>query len=420
MSKANTPSTTPDTNPTKHQFRFQGRLFTLVKRDPGRMSPWHLNAMIRRKRIRVSLETNVAIAAEKLAIGNYLEPALRNGVVRRRIEKPAAAPTGSTLGKILSTYGEICRGKLNDQTCHHNCTSFRLVIRRGLRNDSMTNEAIDALPASVLTGKLVADFEDYMAKAGLAAHRDRESTKRTVAGYLRQARSLFKRTTLPRYAELGVALPDLTGFMTRATERAIVAERVPPDDEVLEATLKAGPQLRESDRDAYIAWLLGFSSLRRGECSRMEWTWLSRVNGIPHIRVPANSKGRREALIPIDERLWAELEDYRKRRQRGIDADEERYVLPSPRIGQGGPGARLRAQNVFRRVNKWMRALGWTTNHTMHEMRALILSRIRDDYGLDTAQAFGRHKDQRTTQQSYVGSKSLKDVRVRLPVPFKA
>ena len=85
----------------------------------------------------------------------------------------------------------------------------------------------------------------------------------------------------------------------------------------------------------------------------------------------------------------------------GLDADEEQFVLPSPRIGQGRPNCRLRAQNVFKRANEFMRQQGWQTNHTLHEMRALALGLVRDNYGLDAAQAVAGHSDQRTTQAHY-------------------
>jgi len=408
----------PPPKPETHTFKHGGRTYTLVKRWSGRDTPWTLATMIDGQRIRVTLGTNVAHMAEQIAIHRYIKPALLGKEVKPRVEKDNDAPPvpKSTIGQLLATYRQISAGKLPERTIHNNSVALRLVVRRGLGQDSMTDAEVEAKPAAVLTGKLVAGYEELMHERGKAAGRNPEATKRTVASYLRHARSLFKRTALPRYAELGVELPDMSGFMDRATERAAVIDRVPVDDKVISKTMAAAPKLKLEDPAAYMAWMLGFSSLRRSEVSRMQWTWLTRINGQPHIRIPVNSKGRREALIPIDERLWGELEEYRKTRQRGVDPEEEAFVIPSPRLGAAsGATVRLRGQNVFRRVNQWMRRLGWTTNHTLHEMRALILSRVRDEHGLDVAQAFGRHRDQRTTQQSYVGIRSLQGVVVRLP-----
>lgn len=63
-----------------------------------------------------------------------------------------------------------------------------------------------------------------------------------------------------------------------------------------------------------------------------------------------------------------------------------------------------------------MRARGWRTRKTLHEMRALYLMWVRDSYGLDTAQAVAGHSDQRTTQQNYTGQKAVKGVTITLPL----
>lgn len=390
----------------------------LVKRNPTRDGCWWLDIVIKGRRYKQSLGTNVAAAAAELAWKQLIEPARagRWTIADARAEQRAeqAVTNVASVGEVLAMYETLCVGKVSPMTVRNNLNAMRLIVRRGLGNENMRVEDIDRQSSAVLTGKLVAEFEDYMARAAVALGRDLESNKRSVAGYLRQARSVFKATALPRYAEKGLRLPDVTPFMERAVESAVVAERQPVSDELLAKTRAGAKDLREVDRPAYIAWLLGFSTLRRSEIGRMQWSWLTLIDGQSRIRVPSQSKGKREALVPIDEVVARELAEYQAMRQIGVNPDEEAFVLPSPRCGQGGPLVRMRAQNVFKRVNAWMREMGWTTNHTLHEMRSLTLSLVRDEFGLDTAQAFGRHKDQRTTQQSYVGMKSLKGVVVKL------
>lgn len=390
----------------------------LVKRNPTRDGVWWLDIVIKGRRYKQSLGTNVAAAAAELAWKQLIEPARagRWTIADARAEQRAeqAVTNVASIGEVLAMYQTLCVGKVSPMTVRNNLNAMRLIVRRGLANENMRVEDIDRQSSAVLTGKLVAEFEDYMARAAVALGRDLESNKRSVAGYLRQARSVFKATALPRYAEKGLRLPDVTPFMARAVESAVVAERQPVSDELLAKTRAGAKELREVDRPAYIAWLLGFSTLRRSEIGRMQWSWLTWTDGQPRIRVPSQSKGKREALVPVDELVARELAEYQAMRQIGVNPDEEAFVLPSPRCGQGGPMVRMRSQNVFKRVNAWMREMGWTTNHTLHEMRSLTLSLVRDEHGLDTAQAFGRHKDQRTTQQSYVGQKSLKGVVVKL------
>jgi hypothetical protein len=62
-----------------------------------------------------------------------------------------------------------------------------------------------------------------------------------------------------------------------------------------------------------------------------------------------------------------------------------------------------------------MRELGWTTNHTMHELRAYAVRRVRREHGIEAAQAQAGHADQRTTIEHYAGERGVEDVTVRLP-----
>lgn len=396
-------------------FKAEGRRYSLVKRNRSADGAWWVDCVIDGQRVTGSTQTNVAAAAAQRAWSHFIQPA-RQGrweAVRRR-----PGPQFAPLGVVLQTYVDLSVGKTAPATVTNNLNAFRLVVRRGLGDDNMTLAAVDALSSAVLTGKLVGEFEEWMGRAALAHGRDLESNKRSVAGYLRHARSVFNRAIFPRYEEKDVRLPDLTPFLKRAVSKAVIQDRVPPPPSVLAATLAAAERLRAEDRAAYVAWLLAFSTLRRGEISKMRWSWIEAGSDGTKVRVPRKSKGKREAVLPLDALVARELEAYRGVRCQGLCPEEEAYVLPSPRVGQGGPEAKLRAQSIFLRVNAWMRGLGWTSNHTLHEMRALTLSQVRDEFGLDSAQALGRHSDQRTTQQSYVGQKSLQGVVVKLPLAF--
>ncbi len=398
-----------------YRFKCEGRVYTLVKRNKCRDGAWWLATAIRGKRIVRSLDTNLAAVAETKAISQYIRQAKAGNT--EAIEKSKLRDQYSPLSKVMAVYQELCIGKVDPNTVRQNINSLRLVVRRGLGKESMTDEAVGALSSAVLTGKLVSDFEDWMARAAVIQERDLESNKRSVAAYLRHAKSFFKETALPRYPEKGVKLPDLKGFMDRAVEPASKLVRLPPSDKLLEATFEGAMELRKTDRPAYIAWLLGLCSLRRGEIAQAKWTWLSELNGAQFIVLPSDmTKSGATRMVPIDPRVVGELEEFKAIRCRGLDADEESFILPSPNIGQGKPNCRLRAQNVFKRANEFMRACGWKTNHTLHEMRALYLMWVRDSFGLDSAQAVAGHSSSTTTQNSYVGLKGVKGVTITLPL----
>jgi integrase len=404
-----------DANTWTYRFKFEGHRYTLIKRNHSRDGAWWIQCVHAGKRIVRSLDTNIAAAAEQRAIAQFIKPAKAGNWAA--LQENKLRDDCARIGSVLACYQELCVGRTSPLTVRNNLNGFRLVVRRGLGNDGMTDEAVNMLPSSVLTGKLVADFEDWMARQAVAQGRDLEANKRSVESYLRHARSIFKATAVPRYAEKGIKLADVSGFMTRQVERAAKLVRQAPDDKLLARTFEAAQKLRLEDRPAYVALLLGMCSLRRGEIARAKWSWIVEHAGRHYLLLPAHeTKSGAARTVPVDPRVIQELQDYKVQRCVGLDLEEEQFVLPSPRLGRGGPHCRLRAQNVFKRLNNWMRLQGWTTNHTLHEMRALALGLVRDTYGLDTAQAVAGHSDQRTTQAHYVGLKSVKDVSIVLPL----
>jgi integrase len=397
-----------------YRFEFEGRRFTMVKRNKCKAGTWSLKVIIDGQKMVRSLETNMADAAIKRAQGIIKEAKAGNW---KTLEKTKLRDDYAKLGTVITTYGEMSAGRTAPLTLRNNVNSFRLVVRRGMGNDGMSDDAVDDLSSSVLTGKLVSGFEDWMCRQAVKQKRDLESNKRSVAGYLRHARSLFKKGLRHRYSELGVKLADVSEFMSRYTERAAKIGRTAPDAKLVNATFAAALKLRGADRQVYIAFLLGLCSLRRGEIAKMQWSWIVSRGNDWAILIPGEcAKAGTARMVPIDSRVRLEVEAYRPQRCVGLDLDEEQFVIPSPRIGQGGGSCRLRGQNVFKRLNKFMRQVGWKSNHTLHEMRALALSWVRDNHGLDTAQAVAGHSTNRTTQESYVGLKGVCNVTVNLPL----
>lgn len=403
-----------------YRFMYQGHRYTLIKRVRTKAGKWYLRSILNGKLVKRALKTSVAAAAEKRAIADVIIPAIKGDWAH--LEANKLRDDYAKLSKVIATYQDICVGRTAPLTVRNNVNSFRLVVRRGLGNDGLNNEKVDDMSSSVLSGKLVSGFEDWMAKQAVVDKRDLESNKRSVVGYLRQARSLFKATARPRYKELGVNLhlAGVTEFMDRAVEAPTKAARLAPARALVNKTFTGAKLLRNDDRPVYTAFLLGLCSLRRGEIAQMRWSWI-----VPHgerwaIQLPAeHTKSHKVRVVPIDGRVRQSLEEYRIERQVGLDLEEEQFVIPSPRLGQGGDNCRLRGQNVFKRLNTWMRDQGWKTNHTLHEMRALSLSWVRDGYGLDTAQSVAGHASNRTTQDSYVGDKGVHDVIITLPLEIE-
>jgi integrase len=389
-----------------YRFKHEGRKYKLFKRNRTRDGAWCIDITVQGRRITRSLETNNAAAAMARAIDKFLKPA-KSGHWEK-IDQHKARIAFASIGAVLATYGSISRGEMKLKTVRINEGTLRLVVRRGLGDGTMADGKVGEQSTAVLNGKLVGDFEEWMNKDAITTGRNPESNKRSVRAYLRQARSIFKALNLERFAERGIHLPDLTEFLKRRTARPARLVRSPAADDLLRRTFEASKQLRAEDPSAYIAWLLGLSTLRRGEVRAMKWSWLTSIDGAPVVAIPADvDKSKTGRLVPLDPNVMKELSAYRKRGEAKDD-----FVLASP-VFRGGD---FRAEGVFSRVDAWMRQLGWRTNHTLHEMRAYGLAKLRDEYGIDTAQAVAGHEDAETTKNHYVGSKSVKGVRVALPL----
>lgn len=383
-----------------YRFTFEGRRYTLVKRKPGREGAWYLDTIIRGTRIARSLETNDAGIAKDRAISSYITPA-RTG----RWEEIAgnkARQDFATIGALLTCYREVATGLISKDTIHHNVGSFHAVVRRAnLGKEDAADEEVDALSTSILTGRLVADFEEWMTQLAIKQGRNLESNKRTVKGYLRQMRSVFNKDLIQRYPEKGIKLPDLNEFMTRRTAKPARVVKVPPPDGLLDRTCTAAIALKQQDHEAYIAWLLGFYSLRRGEIDKMQFSWLIQVDGQSCVRVPLISKSKAFRDVPIDPLVVRELTEWRTARK--VESDDA-FVLPGPPFQRANARRRIRCDGLFKRVNEFMRGLGWNGRQTLHALRAEYLRRIRRRFGLDAAQAIGGHSDSRTTEDSYTGT----------------
>ena len=63
------------TDPWKWKFKFEGKTYSLVKRNQSRDGSWHLDCIVRGQRIAKSLGTNQGDAAAARAIAEYIRPA---------------------------------------------------------------------------------------------------------------------------------------------------------------------------------------------------------------------------------------------------------------------------------------------------------------------------------------------------------
>lgn len=380
---------------------------------------YYFRKQIEGKTVKVSLKTTDKVVAAKRArmLAEEERTKLWEKVMGLASHKPYAA-----IGEIIRQYQDLAIGAVDAGTARNTISALRLVIRRGLGRDEMKEDQVDAESTAVLTGKLVESFEAFYVRRAAGDQVKEESAKRSVQSYLRQARAVFKPKRLKAYERAGLVLPDLQEFLEEETESPARQVKLPPSDALLAKTFEQAKIFRKLDPPGYIAWLLAVCSLRRGEIGVMEWSWLTRRSDVPGILVPAAvAKSKVDRFVPIDSFVEQELNEWRRNPENPANRETPptEFVLPHVR-NVSRQEVRLRASNIFKRVNAWMRGLGWETNHTLHEMRAYYLRQADQQHGIEVAQGLAGHADRRTTENNYIGQRHVGTVQVKLPDLEKA
>lgn len=403
---------TLDEDPFSKKFEFDGQVYRMFKRTKDRSDPWCIDIMIDGRRIKRSSKTNNAAASEKIFTHQYIAPAKAGRWTE--VDSKKSKRTWSTIGEVITCAKVSGKGVVAETTLRCYINALRATVRRGLDDDNMSDAQVDAESTGVLKGELVSSFQSWMLNNSKS---DATTVKRTVKAYMRNARALFTEGWKDIYKEKGLSLPDITEWMKKKTHKVSRVVPMPPDERLVAKTFAESIHLRETDTDAYIGWLLSLCSLRRSEIRKAQRDWVKMIKGQWKFVTPGNVvKSKCDRMIPLDSRVKVELDWYYENHRKG--SPDDAYILPSRNMLHG-PHAKTRAEVTLRRVDDWMRGLGWTTRHTLHEMRAFFLSEFRDVHGLDATQSVAGHADQATTV-GYVGYKDTSRLGVTLPLQIGA
>lgn len=420
-------------------FQHHGREFRLFKRIDSAAAPYYVHFQMHGQRHKFGTRTNQrdsAVLLAKAEMDRVRDELLLDRYGYQRPEEHRGKVP--TIGQVLEAWRSLSRGeKMSQRTAHEAEMMFRMVIRQGIEDPRLVPTpnptaaererviaAVDALSMNVIGGanggKVIRAFQRARL-AGTSEHdeRRRQSALTSLNSYVIAARMLFTAERLKAYrTEFKLALPDLTEFLEHKLPQATRASKPLPSRELMLATMAAVPALKQNDWPSYAVFLLAYTSgLRRGEIARCQRAWIQQKE-IPQVdftqppvpqwgvQLPPETKGKRARWMPIPEWVATELLN-------APDKPEGGFLIPAgprPKIN-----AALRLGAVFKRINAWMRGLGWNTGHTIHELRAYYLRLAREQHGPDVARELGGHRSFATTEQSYAGQKSLAGVVIQFP-----
>jgi integrase len=372
---------TPD--PNRRRVTRGDLTVTLLKR--GRF--WETRIMLAGERHHLNLRTGclktaarTAIDKARAALGEQWDFVHRGRTQRGLIK----------LGEICERYLDQLAPRAAAITVVRNVPRFKSLVRIGL--GLKRGKCVDHLPASILDGDLVKQFQAAYVK-GYPEGEAAEARKRGANGMLADARSLFTKGIMAD--ELYPDMPDISKFiLARHLPAVPVAFRYEAIEEWVEKLFANLPQLKLDDPAVYLYFrLCAVLGLRRREAleARKGWVTTRRGHRVIYIQ-PTDGwipKGRRERKVPLPEDLYNDIL---------LLSDSSEFIVP---IATRNANHKTN-HGVSRRLNLWMTGLGWPFKKKAHELRRWFGAQVATQTGsLFAAQRLLGHASPATTNQYY-------------------
>ena len=407
----------------KSARKVQGKPASLSKADArywlSRLFKWEgspnysIQIQFRGRRMSFSLGTGNREAAAKRAAGIYsdlLTLGVEATIAKNRAQKQLPAVDVATIGDWIIAAGEVFDGK--PATFGGYARGLRFIAseilavsknkkRFGRTQAKTYRRQVDAVPLFILTPEAIQAWRiRYVKRAGESPAKQR-SARISCNSAIRQARALFSRKVMKFIG--GVTVPDPLPFAG--------AEFYPRESMKYQSKLDPAILLRvakkllaESDPEAFKALLLALGAgLRRGEIDRLLWRQIDFDAGLIHIEATDAGGLKTEDSagdVPIDLTMVSLLRGFRAKASGQFVIEEGTGLTASKPWGQ-----RYRCEDVFFRLNHWLRQHGVDTRKPIHTLRKEAGSIIATKAGIHAASQFLRHADIQVTSMHYADHK---------------
>lgn len=366
---------------------------------------WYCRKMVAGKSVRFPLGTNKR-AAEKLAEEitaflsiptNTLDMALAKYNPRRAARNNHVATFTDIVTTYESALGIIGRkGKPVSASSFKGYKSFLASLLRKVESYRTGKPFVSFFgksnvdyspwfdqPTDILTTKFAMDFKlASIPQDDDADEDDILTAKITADTTLRNARAFFSKMAVRYYKEVGLKLPDLSGFMSEPDFGAKRYFELLPA-EVIVAVMRASIELRIADVDTYRAFLLCMHcGFRRAEAIAFKPHWL-RQDDRPMIHIVAGG-------------------DFKPKHGHSRKIVIEQWVFDL--LKELGP---VKDTASLDRLNDWMKDLipaEFAVSKAVHEMRKLFISFKAKTEGIHAAANQAGHRDVKVTTQHYADS----------------
>jgi integrase/recombinase XerD len=156
-----------------------------------------------------------------------------------------------------------------------------------------------------------------------------------------------------------------------------------------------------NNKHKLLLWMIYSCGLRRSEVTNIKLTDLDRDRGILHIK---EGKGRVDRIVPVSEKVWEKLDEYRA------------SFGPMNYLFEGQKGVRYSVESVYRVFKTALQKAGIKKDVGVHSLRHSYATHLHEA-GLDIRyiQELLGHKSSRTTEiYTHVSRRNL--VAIRSPI----
>ena len=246
---------------------------------------------------------------------------------------------------------------------------------------------------SELSPALIRNYQAQMVEAYCKAappdHQSQREAKeralRTSRSVIAQARSLFARRSndiREIYRENGIEIPTCVNEFCACTVKGQSTKREyrAPTDEVVQRSME-NIELMKADRDVYLGfWFAIGACLRKSEIKYLCWQHVVEVDGQP--RVMGGTRKNGFLLdVPMQSRAYKAILPFK---------ETTGFVI------------RERGDRWARRLSFWMRGMGWSTQKTLHELRAYTGSQLYMKVSPVVAMRILGHSSIQVTEKNYL------------------
>lgn len=313
----------------------------------------------------------------------------------------------ASIGDVLEVHkANVNLLELGERTARGYYNSLCTIVRRvdcwrkgeefvSIAGKSISREeetaAFEAQSTSVLTEKLLLDYQRAMVDDGDDDEEDLLTAKISANSAMRNARALFGVEAMKCYREKHLSLPDMSGFMGVSYFKAEKFFEL-PSARVVDGLFTQAELLRARRPDVFKVWFAAIHcGLRRSEIAALSPAWIEQHNDTAILKLrekgafrPKHGHGRTVVL-----QAWV--------------ADELCKLAASPSSYMGEESSARDA--AFVQAVEWLRSAGIEAAKPLHELRKLWTCAKVKTEGMLAAQQQAGHRDANTTSKFYADNK---------------